>query len=70
MAATRPRAPDGMATGTFRSLKIFTYRVWAVGLLVANVGTWMQRTAQNWLAGLVGSDGTHPSQHNRRRHRP
>ena len=38
-----------MAKGTFRSLKVFNYRVWAVGSLVSNVGTWMQRTAQDWL---------------------
>lgn len=38
-----------MAKGTFRSLKIFNYRVWAVGALVSNIGTWMQRTAQDWL---------------------
>jgi MFS family permease len=38
-----------MAKGTFRSLRIFNYRVWAVGGLVSNVGTWMQRTAQDWL---------------------
>jgi MFS family permease len=35
--------------GTFRSLRIFNYRVWAAGALVSNVGTWMQRTAQDWL---------------------
>lgn len=38
-----------MANGTFRSLKVFNYRVWAIGSLVSNVGTWMQRTAQDWL---------------------
>jgi MFS family permease len=36
-------------TGTFRSLSGFNYRVWAGGALVSNVGTWMQRTAQDWL---------------------
>ena len=36
-------------TGTFRSLRGFNYRVWAAGALVSNVGTWMQRTAQDWL---------------------
>src|SRR6185369_16789358 len=36
-------------TGTFRSLGGFNYRTWAVGALVSNVGTWMQRTAQDWL---------------------
>jgi MFS family permease len=35
--------------GTFRSLSGFNYRVWASGALVSNVGTWMQRTAQDWL---------------------
>lgn len=37
------------ATGTFRSLIGFNYRIWACGALVSNVGTWMQRTAQDWL---------------------
>ncbi|HXK20223.1 MAG TPA: MFS transporter [Polyangiaceae bacterium] len=36
-------------TGTFRSLGGFNYRTWAAGTLVSNVGTWMQRTAQDWL---------------------
>jgi MFS family permease len=35
--------------GTFRSLRRYNYRVWAMGALVSNVGTWMQRTAQDWL---------------------
>ena len=34
---------------TFASLKFFNYRVWFVAALVANVGTWMQRVAQDWL---------------------
>jgi MFS family permease len=38
-----------MAGGTFRSLKGFNYRVWAAGALVSNIGTWMQRIAQDWL---------------------
>ncbi|HEV2153701.1 MFS transporter [Bradyrhizobium sp.] len=33
----------------FRSLRSFNYRVWAAGALVSNVGTWMQRAAQDWL---------------------
>jgi MFS family permease len=36
-------------TGVFRSLRSRNYRVWAAGALVSNVGTWMQRTAQDWL---------------------
>ena len=35
--------------GTFRSLNNFNYRVWASGAIVSNVGTWMQRIAQDWL---------------------
>lgn len=33
----------------FRALASFNYRVWAMGAIVSNVGTWMQRTAQDWL---------------------
>jgi MFS family permease len=40
---------SGLAKGTFRSLKGFNYRVWAGGAIVSNVGTWMQRTAQDWV---------------------
>ncbi|MEO8977707.1 MAG: helix-turn-helix transcriptional regulator [Casimicrobiaceae bacterium] len=35
--------------GIFRSLQGFNYRVWAAGALVSNVGTWMQRIAQDWI---------------------
>lgn len=34
---------------TFRSLRIFNFRVWIGGALISNVGSWMQRTAQDWL---------------------
>lgn len=33
----------------FRSLNTYNYRIWAGGALVSNIGTWMQRTAQDWL---------------------
>jgi MFS family permease len=33
----------------FRSLRNSNYRLWAAGALVSNIGTWMQRTAQDWL---------------------
>lgn len=36
-------------TGMFRSLRSHNYRLWAAGALVSNIGTWMQRTAQDWL---------------------
>jgi MFS family permease len=35
--------------GTFRSLSHYNYRVWASGAIVSNIGTWMQRTAQDWI---------------------
>jgi MFS family permease len=35
--------------GTFRSLRVFNYRLWTAGSVVSNIGTWMQRTAQDWL---------------------
>lgn len=32
----------------FRSLAVVNYRIWFAGALVSNIGTWMQRTAQDW----------------------
>lgn len=43
---------------TFRSLRTFNYRVWAGGAIVSNIGTWMQRTAQDWIVL------THLTRHN------
>ncbi|MCZ9884313.1 MFS transporter [Arthrobacter sp. B2a2-09] len=34
---------------TFKSLGVLNYRIWFIGALISNVGTWMQRTAQDWL---------------------
>jgi MFS family permease len=33
----------------FRSLENANYRIWILGALVSNIGSWMQRTAQDWL---------------------
>ncbi|WP_394940300.1 MFS transporter [Psychromicrobium sp. YIM B11713] len=33
----------------FSALKVFNYRLWVSGALVSNIGTWMQRVAQDWL---------------------
>src|ERR1700729_1079300 len=46
--------------GTFRSLNGRNYRVWASGAIVSNVGTWMQRIAQDWLVltGLTHNNAT------------
>ena len=40
---TNPRS------GAFRSLKSFNFRLWTAGALVSNIGTGMQRIAQDWL---------------------
>ncbi len=40
----------------FRSLSARNYRIWFAGALVSNVGTWMQRTAQDWLVLTKLSD--------------
>lgn len=39
--------------GTFRSLRHRNYRLWAAGALVSNIGTWMQRIAEDWLVLTV-----------------
>jgi MFS family permease len=36
-------------TSPFRSLRNVNYRIWAAGALVSNIGSWMQRTAQDWI---------------------
>ncbi|MBS1992774.1 MAG: MFS transporter [Cyanobacteria bacterium SZAS LIN-3] len=48
------------ATGTFRALFCFNYRIWAVGALISNIGTWIQRVAQDWfvLTCLTNHDAT------------
>ena len=40
----------------FSSLSFANYRLWFVGALVANIGTWMQRVAQDWLVLTVLTD--------------
>lgn len=43
---------------TFRSLRIRNYRLYATGGVISNIGTWMQRVAQDWLVlQLSGNDG-------------
>ncbi|MCK0746238.1 MFS transporter [Chromohalobacter nigrandesensis] len=39
-------------TRLFRSLRFYNYRVWTIGALVSNIGTWMQRITQA-LLGLL-----------------
>ena len=40
----------------FRSLSGINYRLWFAGALVSNVGTWMQRTAQDWIVLTMLTD--------------
>ncbi len=47
-----------MKSTTFASLRYFNYRLWFVGGLVANVGTWMQRVGQDWLVLTELSDNS------------
>ncbi|MBO3748922.1 MFS transporter [Streptosporangiaceae bacterium NEAU-GS5] len=43
----------------FRSLRNYNYRLFAAGGVVSNIGTWMQRTAQDWLVlDLTNGSGT------------
>ncbi|MBN6034879.1 MFS transporter [Amycolatopsis sp. 195334CR] len=50
--ATRPRK-----AGTFSSLKVRNYRLFFSGQVISNIGTWMQRIAQDWLVfTLSGND--------------
>ncbi len=38
---------------TFASLRFYNYRLWFFGAMISNVGTWMQRVAQDWLVLTV-----------------
>ncbi|WP_420707586.1 MULTISPECIES: MFS transporter [unclassified Streptomyces] len=53
-APTTPVVPR--RSSMFSSLKIRNYRLFFLGQVVSNTGTWMQRIAQDWLVlGLTGS---------------
>ncbi|MFF1282285.1 MFS transporter [Streptomyces sp. NPDC058299] len=55
-APTATTAPAPRATSMFSSLKIRNYRLFFMGQVVSNTGTWMQRIAQDWLVlSLTGS---------------
>ncbi|MPZ95523.1 MAG: MFS transporter [Propionibacteriales bacterium] len=43
---------------TFRALAVRNYRLFATGGLISNVGTWMQRVAQDWLVLALTGSGT------------
>lgn len=60
-SAPAPATPDSPPTppgksSMFSSLKIRNYRLFFIGQVVSNTGTWMQRIAQDWLVlSLTGS---------------
>lgn len=37
----------------FRALTVRNYRLYATGAVISNIGTWLQRTAQDWLVLLL-----------------
>ncbi|MET9441575.1 MFS transporter [Streptomyces sp. NPDC006610] len=47
---------DTRKSSMFSSLKVRNYRLYFIGQVVSNIGTWMQRIAQDWLVlSLTGS---------------
>ncbi|MGW4567940.1 MFS transporter [Streptomyces sp. NPDC004561] len=55
-APTAPTTPVPRGSSMFSSLRIRNYRLFFLGQVVSNTGTWMQRIAQDWLVlSLTGS---------------
>ncbi|MFE1749532.1 MFS transporter [Streptomyces anandii] len=55
-APTTPSTPGPRRSSMFSSLRIRNYRLFFLGQVVSNTGTWMQRIAQDWLVlSLTGS---------------
>ncbi|MFF3986339.1 MFS transporter [Streptomyces sp. NPDC001797] len=55
-APTAPTTPAARKSSMFSSLKVRNYRLFFAGQVVSNIGTWMQRIAQDWLVlSLTGS---------------
>ena len=53
---TEANDPDPQAVGRLAALRYRDFRLFWTGLLVSNIGTWMQMTATNWLLyQLTGS---------------
>jgi MFS family permease len=43
---------------TFQALSVRNYRLFAIGGIISNTGTWMQRVAQDWLVLALTGSGT------------
>ncbi|MYQ48344.1 MFS transporter [Streptomyces sp. SID4985] len=55
-APMTPTNPAPAKSSMFSSLKVRNYRLFFIGQVVSNTGTWMQRIAQDWLVlSLTGS---------------
>ena len=56
---TRPTETDeeDPTSPTFRSLSHRNYRRYFAGSIVSNIGTWMQRVAQDWLVLTIPGNG-------------
>lgn len=56
--ADEPQLPEAPPAdrGTFRSLKIRNYRLYFTGNVISQVGTWMNRVAQDWLVLQLTND--------------
>ncbi|MCM1969825.1 MULTISPECIES: MFS transporter [unclassified Streptomyces] len=55
-SAPAPNTPTTRKSSTFGSLRVRNYRLFFLGQVVSNTGTWMQRIAQDWLVlSLTGS---------------
>ncbi|WP_107469512.1 MFS transporter [Streptomyces mangrovisoli] len=55
-APISPTTPSARPSSMFSSLRIRNYRLFFIGQVVSNTGTWMQRIAQDWLVlSLTGS---------------
>ncbi|MBV6727287.1 MFS transporter [Nocardioides daeguensis] len=53
----RPRPEGDPTSPRFRSLSHPNYRLYFAGSLVSNIGTWMQRVAQDWLVLTIPGNG-------------
>ena len=58
-SSTDPKpAGQSRSGGMFAALRLRNYRIYVAGSFVSNVGTWMQRVAQDWLVlELSGGSG-------------
>ncbi len=55
-AEPRPAAPEPVDRGSFRSLRVHNFRLYASANLVSLTGTWMQRIGQDWLVLQLSGD--------------